>query len=101
MKLWINAGVEVPKTDETVLAIVDGKCGNVTFENCYMLMVYDGEWFCEDWPEMEKIEVLYWMPLPNLPKELCPHGEEQLRPCEVNCELTCSGCLFEERNGNE
>lgn len=43
------------------------------------------------------------VPIPNLPRELCPHGGEKILPCEVNCELQCGDCLLEskERAGNE
>ncbi len=103
MNLWINADIKVPTNDETVLAIVSGNCGNVTFENCPMLMLFDGEWYCEDWPEIKDLKVLYWMPIPNLPRELCPYGKAQLLPCEVNCELRCGDCLLDakERGANE
>ena len=101
MNLWIKADKGVPQSEETVLAIINGKCGRVTFKNCYQLVSFDGKWFCEDWPEMENLEVLFWTPLPNLPRELCPYGSEDLLPCEVNCNLTCEDCLLEEVRENE
>ena len=33
MNLWINADIDVPINDETVLAIINGKCGDCLLES--------------------------------------------------------------------
>lgn len=68
--VWISTEDEVPSNDEVVLALVNGKCGNITFKNAYLLASYfkDG-WLLEDYPDTEEFTVSYWLHLPEAPKE--------------------------------
>ena len=68
---WISVKDRLPEDGEGVLALVSGKCGNVTFESAYELAEYskkDG-WILCYFPEFADPDVSHWMPLPELPKE--------------------------------
>ena len=68
---WISVKDRLPEDGEGVLALVSGKCGNVTFESAYELAEYskkDG-WILCYFPEFADPDVSHWMPLPEPPKE--------------------------------
>ena len=74
MMEWCDAGIELPcSSDELVLVIINGKHRNTEFVNAIEMAVYsdaDG-WILEHYPEWEKPNVSHWMPLPELPEEIC------------------------------
>lgn len=69
---WISD--RPPLQDEAtgyVLAVVDGECGNITFDGALVLAEYDppyGEWFVDAYPD-GIFKVKAWRPLPEPPKE--------------------------------
>lgn len=71
-QVWRDADVELPPDDEQVLIIVSGRPRrNVELVNAYELASFVGGdgWVLESYPEWEKAEVSWWMPLPAAPKE--------------------------------
>lgn len=71
---WLNPDIELPASaDKLVLVIVNGQHQNIGFRNAIELATYsDAEgWILEHYPEWESPNVSYWMPLPELPKEIC------------------------------
>lgn len=69
---WISVKDALPEGDdcEGVLAVVNGRCGNVTFDHALELAEYDpvaGEWIITAYPEFEHPDVTHWTPLPELP----------------------------------
>lgn len=71
-QVWRDADVELPPDDGQVLIIVSGRPRrNVELVNAYELASYVGGdgWVLESYPEWEKAEVSWWMPLPAAPKE--------------------------------
>ena len=71
-RVWRDADVELPPDDGQVLIIVSGRPRrNVELVNAYELASYVGGdgWVLESYPEWEKAEVSWWMPLPAAPKE--------------------------------
>lgn len=69
---WISD--RPPLQDEAtgyVLAVVDGECGNITFDGALVLAEYDppyGEWLVDAYPD-GIFKVKAWRPLPEPPKE--------------------------------
>lgn len=66
---WIDADLELPTDDSFVLAIVNGAHGNITFDNAVELAFYDPDsrWVLEAFPLWENPNVLWWMPIPDIP----------------------------------
>lgn len=70
---WIDAEVEVPPNDNVVLAVVNGRLGNISFRNA----VEPAQYFYEGWllssyvsvvpGGRDRIEIKWWMPLPQPP----------------------------------
>lgn len=57
-----------PKEDEGYIVSVNGRCGNVVFDNAILLADYFGPeygWSIEGWEEEEGLTVAAWMPLPE------------------------------------
>lgn len=70
---WCDASMEVPcSADEEVLVIVNGFHHNKRFVNAIEFAIYDRSegWILGHYPEWERPEVSYWMPLPELPEEV-------------------------------
>ena len=69
---WISD--RPPLQDEAngyVLAMVDGKCGSITFDGALVMAEYDpeyGDWFLDEYPNAV-FKVKAWRPLPEPPKE--------------------------------
>jgi len=70
---WISVEDRLPEEnykDDLVLAIVSGRCGNMSFHEAYLLAYYsDGVWGLDDYPDVVDLRVHYWMPLPNPPED--------------------------------
>lgn len=70
---WISVEDRLPEDDEgQVLAIVNGKHGNINFVNGIVMAEYfnsDKEWILEMFPEIRNPNVTHWQPLPEPPKE--------------------------------
>ena len=66
---WIPVTERLPKEDGLVLAIVDGRHGNIEFVEAYMIAeFFPGRgWILEDCPDALDFEVTCWQPLPNAP----------------------------------
>lgn len=73
---WICVQDEKPKKDIPVLTICSGKYKNTTFENSFEIATYHPKegWILESYPAWDSPEILFWMPLPDLPAELKEHG---------------------------
>ena len=69
---WIPVGERLPEPDKQVLAIVSGRWENIAFNRAYELASWSSDegWIMEEWPELEDLEVTYWMPLPEPPEEV-------------------------------
>lgn len=69
---WISVKDKLPDEkyrDDLVLAIVSGRCGNMSLDEAYLLAYYsDGVWGLDDYPDVVDLRVHYWMPLPEPPK---------------------------------
>lgn len=69
---WIDAKKQPPEnSDEMVLCIVSGRYKNLEFYEAYQLATFLPEvgWILDSYPEWETPEVIWWMPLPEPPKE--------------------------------
>lgn len=68
---WIRAKYALPgDPNEFVLVLANAKYGEYkTLIDAYELATYSEEegWILEAWPQMENVEVAYWMPLPPMP----------------------------------
>ncbi len=65
---WVPVTEALPDTDRFVLGIVDGKYGNITFQNAVQLVEYDGScWWLDGYPNLDAVNVTHWMPLPKVP----------------------------------
>ena len=55
---------------KTLLLIASGKAGNIELRDALCLGCYmgNGEWFLEDYPEIENATVSYWAETPELPE---------------------------------
>ncbi len=67
---WISVKDALPEEDKCVLVIVNGKHGNITFQNAIEMGTYfpDG-WLLEAYTNIENPGVSYWMELPDGPEE--------------------------------
>lgn len=72
MSKWISVNERLPKKDELVLAIANGKpANNITLVDAYELGKYTDEgWIIDEWPEWRDAKVTHWMPLPEPPGEI-------------------------------
>jgi hypothetical protein len=71
MSDWISAKERLPKSEDLVLVIANGKpTKNTTLYEAYELATYyEGEGWCLDmWPTWEGADVTHWMPLPDPPE---------------------------------
>ena len=68
---WIPVSKELPEDDELVLATVNDKHNNVTFENTLMTgcYCYAEGWILEGYIDWVGPNVTAWMPLPEPYKE--------------------------------
>jgi len=68
---WRKTEDELPVGSDQVLCVVNGKHGNLTFQNAVTIGAYYPKegWCLEAWPEWETPGVTHWMPLPKPPKE--------------------------------
>ena len=70
---WISVEERLPEdNDGSVIAIVNGKPSpNITLKDAYLLAEYcaDEGWIVEPYYECKNLDVTYWMPLPEPPKE--------------------------------
>lgn len=69
---WVSVEERLPPEHEPVLCIVNGKPKpNITLEEAYQLGSWnkaDG-WIIDEYLDWEDAVVLWWMPLPDPPKE--------------------------------
>ena len=66
---WIDASVEIPVDERTVLCVVTGQYGGIGFHNAIVMgLCINGEWILETWPDIEKPNVTHWMELPEGPR---------------------------------
>lgn len=72
MSKWIGVDKQLPKKDELVLTITNGKpTNNITLIDAYELGEYtDGGWIIAEWPEWRDAKVTHWIPLPEPPGEI-------------------------------
>lgn len=92
MDKWISVEERLPEFDQKVLAWVRNKDPNGSFNkdgvyvarledkvpqndpdgknNFWGMPGYDSEWTVYSWCYFSEPDVLYWMPLPELPKEV-------------------------------
>ena len=69
---WIDAKVELPPDDVSVLAIVSGKpCENITLVSVLCTGAYSESegWMIDEFPAWENPQVSHWMLLPEMPEE--------------------------------
>ena len=71
MNKWISVDERLPKKDELVLTITNGKpTNNITLIDAYELGEYtDGGWIIAEWPKWRDAKVTHWIPLPEPPKK--------------------------------
>ena len=69
MSKWISVDKQLPKKDELVLTITNGKpTNNITLIDAYELGEYTDEgWIIDEWQEWRDAKVTHWMPLPEPP----------------------------------
>lgn len=72
MSKWISVDKQLPKKDELVLTITNGKpTNNITLIDAYELGEYTDEgWIIDEWQEWRDAKVTHWMPLPEPPGEM-------------------------------
>lgn len=72
MSKWISVDKQLPKKDELVLTITNGKpTNNITLIDAYELGEYtDGGWIIAEWPKWRDAKVTHWIPLPEPPGEM-------------------------------
>lgn len=65
---WISVKDALPEEDKCVLVIVNGKHGNINFQNAIEIGSYypDG-WLLEAYTHIDNPKVSYWMELPDGP----------------------------------
>lgn len=76
---WRLSAVELPPSDELVLAVAWAHGKNIRFEGAYCFAVYyppEG-WILTDWPELEIEKVTHWVPLPEPPAQEEEDDEDQ------------------------
>lgn len=79
MSKWISADKQLPKKNELVLAIANGKpMSNITLVDEYELGEYTDEgWIIAAWPKWRNAKVTHWIPLPEAPKK--PTNADRIR----------------------
>lgn len=68
---WIPVSERFPEnSDRYVLAIVNGKYGNITFHNAIQIADYNKRegWFVDGYEHLGAVNVTHWMPLPDVPR---------------------------------
>lgn len=68
---WIDAEVELPVTEETVLCVVTGDYGNLRFCGAIEMARWSDQdgWILEAFPDIVNPGVTHWMELPEGPGE--------------------------------
>ena len=69
---WISTKERLPETGDVVLVIASGKPRpNVELCNAYLIASYwaDEGWIADGFEGWDALDVSYWMPLPEEPKE--------------------------------
>lgn len=69
---WVSVEDRLPAENESVLCITNGKPReNITLIATYQIGSWNTTegWIIDEWPDWEDAEVLWWMPLPEPPKE--------------------------------
>ena len=70
---WHNPKKRLPDPDVGVLAIVSGKPHpNITLDRAYCIAEYipDEGWIVSEYPECTNLEILAWVPLPEMPESM-------------------------------
>lgn len=69
---WISVGERLPEVSDVVLVIANGKPSpRITLDNACLIASYWGDegWIADGFCGWDALQVTYWMPLPEPPKE--------------------------------
>lgn len=69
---WISVGERLPEVSDVVLVIANGKPSpRITLDNACLIASYWGDegWIADGFCGWDALQVTYWMPLPEEPKE--------------------------------
>ena len=69
---WISVEERLPEVSDVALVIANGKPKpHITLHNAYLIASYWGDegWIADGFDGWDALQVTYWMPLPEAPKE--------------------------------
>lgn len=67
-KKWVDAGARQPEYGVPVLAVANGKAGNITLCDAVVFATFYDGWELDDYPQAEDVAVKWWMPIVESPE---------------------------------
>lgn len=65
---WVDAGARQPEYGVPVLAVANGKAGNITLCDAVVFATFYDGWELDDYPQAEDVAVKWWMPIVESPE---------------------------------